>query len=273
MDDKHKHNPDRPILFLFGSLVICLFAATIGFGYRTFKVAQGSVQVIEPTTDVENTPTVQISNTPIPTLVTPFPTKEPDYDKLRVGQNWPLVYFEDFETISDLWPIDEKIHPQFNYQRNVIDGEYLIEVRSDSERNFATIQTEFETGSSFYLSTEVKQISGSNNIPFGIIFHSSQNASEHIAFMINNKGEYYVYRKGYTRTLLPWLQSPYYTPGEFNRLTVISQISSIKLFLNDYMVANIGVYTRGGYAGFFIVYPGGTENAVFAFDNFEIRVP
>ena len=78
MDDKHKHNPDRPILFLFGSLVICLFAATIGFGYRTFKVAQGSVQVIETTTDVENTPTVQISNTPIPTLVTPFPTKEPD---------------------------------------------------------------------------------------------------------------------------------------------------------------------------------------------------
>jgi len=88
------------------------------------------------------------------------------------------------------------------------------------------------------------------------------------------KFSFSLYYQGQWTTLIGWTESSAIRPGEVNRMTVLGEGAHFSLYINDQYVgeAEDGQLSKGE-AGLTITLYNAGDEAVFEFDNFEVRAP
>jgi hypothetical protein len=76
------------------------------------------------------------------------------------------------------------------------------------------------------------------------------------------------------RTLVGYTGTTLIRPGEVNRLTVIGRGSQFEFYINDQLAVQFpDNWLPSGKVGVVMGLLGASDEAVFEFDNFELRVP
>ncbi len=133
--------------------------------------------------------------------------------------------------------------------------------------------------SDFYLSVDFKQVGGSKTgdaSSGGIIFHY---LSDHTYFYIfevrpNQQANLAISRQGEYQIIEGPYAVPSYRPGEYNRLVIVSEHSTIRAYLNDELVlTKVDDSLPTGKLAFQAWLQYYNDKADFYIDNLEIRVP
>ncbi len=172
-----------------------------------------------------------------------------------------------------------------NWQNKPSDDEYALTKYQIANGNYtwdATAHKPFigwvtastKAVNDFYLSVEIKQTSGPDSADSGVIFRADTDSNFYY-FGINDQGQYalYLYFQDWS-TLIEWTQSELIQPGEANRITVLGEGSHFILLINDQYLTDITDDSiKSGTAALAIELAEENDQAVFQFDNFELRVP
>jgi len=190
-----------------------------------------------------------------------------------VASEWKIVLEDNFDSNNNGWGTETTDGERATSIITVSDGKYSWDISThDLDITWEAANT--RPLGDFAMSVDVKQIGGPDTAEVGLTFREDANYYDYY-FGINNQGEYFllIYYDEWI-TLIDYSKSELIRPNETNRLTVIAEGSHFTFFINDQYVAE---YTderiKNGNVGLFSVLYDANQQAVFEFDNFELRAP
>jgi hypothetical protein len=287
-DDKASR---RTILWVsLGLIAMCcgvLFAAAL-FWFKPDPQALIAQYFPSPTPTASSTPTR--TPTPVATATetsTPTPNLTATTEILQVTESaiafqstatnaagtWRVVLTDTFDSNKNKW-LNESADDEFakvNYQ--VTDGKYIWDATAH-QSFIGWVRTNIKTVSDFYLSVEVRQASGPDSADYGIIFREDDKGNFYY-FGINQRGQYVLYEYfGEWNTLIDFTETDLIRPGETNHLTMIAEGSQFTFFINNqYLTSITDEHITKGRVGLAIEMAQENDQAVFEFDNLEVRTP
>jgi hypothetical protein len=190
-----------------------------------------------------------------------------------VAGNWKIILADAFDSNKNKW-LNEEADDEFakvNYQ--VSDGKYIWDATAH-QSFIGWVRANTKAVDDFYLSVEVSQISGPSTADSGILFREDDNGNFYY-FGINDRRQYVLYKySGEWVKLIKNTTTDLIRPGEPNRITIIAEGPQFMFFINDRYLASITDehVTNGGVA-LAIEMAKENDEAVFEFDNFELRTP
>jgi hypothetical protein len=211
--------------------------------------------------------------TPVKTAI-PSKTSAPTATEEQNSDNWTVILSETFDSNKHDW------------YTGVYDGDYIQETVSieDGKYKWDTLAKDstMDYGSpdigslgDFIVSMEGRQISGSENAEYGVMFRASDEGD--YTFGINeNTGEFYLvlYFNEDNTFLIDYTTTSAIRQGEPNQLSVTAVGSHFDLFINGEKVgeADDSSVPSGEVAiALYLSDPG--DAGVFEFDNFEVSTP
>lgn len=190
-----------------------------------------------------------------------------------VASELKVVLKDNFDSNKNRWDTGTSSDDRSKSIITMADGKYNWDISTyDFDINWE-ISNAKPVGD-FITSVEAKQISGPETAEYGLLFRLNSDYYSYY-FGINNKGEYFLdlYYDNWS-TLIGRTKSKLIHPNEANRLTVLAEGSHFIFFINDQFVAE---YTddriKNGRMGLFSILDQSEQQAVFEFDNFELRAP
>jgi hypothetical protein len=192
---------------------------------------------------------------------------------LEEAEIWEVEYFDDFEEDIELWGVGTDKYTFGTYIRTIEEGVYRIDATA-KEAFYHRETLDNRPVSDFYLSVEVDKTSGSYNGEYGVVFRKK--APNFYNFTINDSGTFVVriMYKGEWDQLMVGNYFPRGGQDKPRKITVIAKGSDFYFYVDDQFVTHVeDDRLRSGFVGvtFGLDYDG--EQAVFEFDNFELRVP
>ena len=189
-------------------------------------------------------------------------------------ENWEVVFFDDFEEGVILWPVGEGSFEQGVFDKRMEDGVYRIYATAKFPSYYGETPWIYKTFSNFSLSVEAGQISGLTNGDYGVSFR--ENKSGFYSFTIYDSGKFviYIYFEGEWERLKVGQYIP--SGGEYKprKITVIARGSNFYCFVNDVFLTQFeDDRLLSGKVGVMIGLDNAGDQAVFEFDNFEVRIP
>ena len=184
---------------------------------------------------------------------------------------WRAVLTDTFDSNKNDW-LNESSDDEFakvNYQ--IIDGKYRWD--ATAHKSFiGWVRADDKAIGDFYLSVEVRQISGPDSADYGVVFREDDNGDFYY-FGVSDSGEYVLYGYfGEWNTLIDWTETDLLRIGEPNRITMIGEGSQFIFFINDqYLTSITDDHISEGMVALAIEMAQENDQAVFEFDNFEIR--
>ncbi len=188
-----------------------------------------------------------------------------------LAQSLEFKITDDFSNKSRYWDqanIETASHKSKSY---IVNGKYYWEV-TGFDLVGATIEPATPILSNFIYSIDIKQIKGSDDITYGILFRSNE-ASGWYFFAIRNDGYFQLMfspPSGEMKWLIPWTKSS--VISNKNNLKVIAQEDVIRLYINNSLVTSIS--DRSSTYGEIGIYVGVREgdNTAFEIDNFDLEI-
>jgi hypothetical protein len=204
-----------------------------------------------------------------PAIATPTATTTDD-------SQWTVILSDAFDSNENDWRIEGLDDEYFTVNQLITDGKYRWQAKSKSGAILWWDEPESlytKPVSDFYLSAEIQMVSGPDDATYGLLFR--ENDSDFYYFGINNHGEFFVRLS--TRLgeyLIVPTSTPAIRPGEVNWLAVRGEGSHFVFFINDERVgeADDSTFSKGR-TGIAIELNHTDDEAVFEFDNFEVRAP
>jgi serine/threonine-protein kinase len=197
-----------------------------------------------------------------------------EFDNFEARSLWPLVLFDDFSANVNDWP-EEASEDEYSIARlAVVDGKYRVE--EIAQQGFTHRFTPDPVSlADFTVAAEAQMVSGPENGAYGIVFREDDDGNYYY-FSISETGAYAFLLRyaGEWITLVDWTDTHVIRPGGVNRLEVRAQGSHFVFLVNDHIVAEADddALTEGSLGLSIELYDAGDE-AVFEFDNFEVRAP
>jgi len=264
-----------------------LFAAAFFF-FRPDAQSLVDKYFPSPTATSTRTPTITPTLTPTSTL-TPTPTLNMTATAAAVQATDTAVAYQTiaanaastgrvilqdtFDSNKNSWVVKQSDDEYALTTYKIADGNYTWD--ATAHKSFiGWVTADSKSIGDFYLSVEVKQTSGPDSADYGVIFREDANSNFYY-FGINEQGQYvlYLYNNDWS-TLIDWTQSDLIQPGGPNKITVLGEGSHFIFFINDqYLTEITDESIKSGTTALAIELSNADDNAVFQFDNFELRVP
>ena len=189
------------------------------------------------------------------------------------ASRWPLIFGDTFDENIHEWAEGEDDDPLYaNIQWSLSDGIYHWEVKA-YDGFIWWVRPDMGTFSDFYLAVTAQQISNPEYGEYGLIFRQTDDGDYYL-FELDEQGNYafFIHFQGEWESLLDWQFSPEITIGEENRLAVIALGDEFHFFINDTFIdAIVDDRLDSGKAGLLIGLSNPGEDAIWEFDDFEIR--
>ena len=157
---------------------------------------------------------------------------------------------------------------------DLVDGKYQWEVLAKQDVHWY-ILPHMKSVSDFYLSTELQRASGPVNSTYGVVFRVKDDDNFYM-FGISETQNFSLQRiyKGDWKTLIDWKYSAAIRQEYVNRITILAEGSYFTFWINDQRVYEINDdKIDKGQAGLTMILYEPGDQAVFEFDNFEVREP
>jgi len=276
--DEDEKSGRRPIVWaVLGLTAMCCGLAFVAAIFWFNPDAQSLIDRYFPS------PTTVPSSTPLPTQ-TPTWTPTPNWTATAqiqdvqataeyAANNWNVILTDTFDSNINDWLIDSSDDEFALTTYEVVDGKYRWD--STAHQSFiGWVRPDLKTLADFYISVDVNQVDGPDSADYGVIFREDDNSNFYY-FGINKQGEYalYLFFEEWT-TLIDFTQSELIQPGKVNRLTVIGEGSHFTLFINDKFLAEItNDKIPEGLTALAVELANEGDQAVFEFDNFDLREP
>ena len=287
-DDKANSRTILLVSIALLGLCCCVVAAGAFFWFKPDP--QALIAQYFPSSTATASPTPSRTPTPLATATstaTPTPNLTATAEILQVtdtaaavqgtatqaASTWRVVMTDPFDSNKNKW-LNEASDDEFanvNYQ--VVDGVYRWNVTT--HKSFiGWVRAGKKTYSDFSVSVDVRQVSGAENADYGLVFREDTDGNFYY-FAIKNSGQYSLYEYvGQWNTLIDWTDSDLIKAGESNRITVIAQGAEFTFFLNDQYLTSISdEHISKGSIALAIEMAQENDEAVFEFDNFELRTP
>lgn len=270
--DEDERRGRRPLVWAaVGLIAMCLGVSFVGAIYYFQPDAKSLISQYFP------------SSTPPPTS-TPAPTATPNWtataqiqDALSAAEdatnNWELVLADTFDNNDNIWLAEssDDEYALINYE--IVDGKYRWDATAhQSFIGWARSNTDPLTD--FYLSVEITQVDAPDTADYGVLFREDEDSNFYY-FAISEQGLYafYIYFEGWD-TLIDWTKTPLIIPGTPNRITVLGEGSHFTFFINDqYLTDFTNDQIPEGLTSLAVELSDEGDQAVFEFDNFELRIP
>lgn len=229
-----------------------------------------------PTWTVPPAPTAPPAPTVPPAQPTPAPTQplvQPGAPAVPAG--WRLVLADTFDSNANQWPTGSQTNDYVTNEWRIADGKYRWQATAHQGFSWYVYPKNLPPVSDFYLTVDVRQVSGPDSADFGVALRVQDNTN-YYRFGIVNAGKYYFVRlhQGQWDTLRDWISTTAIRPGQVNRITVLAQGSHFACYINDQLVTETDdSLVAKGQAGLNIGFIVLNTPAVFEFDNFELRAP
>ncbi len=209
------------------------------------------------------------------TVFVPTPTATTPPDPLESYTRWPLVLRDTFFEQRNDWEIANATEGDLaSGTLRIGGGKYRWEITALEGVVWWSRSREDTFTTDFYASVEARQISGTPEADYGLIFrHDGEN---YYYFQVSDVGWYavYLYNAGEWTELTAWTESAAIRPGHINKVAVAGEGSLFSLFINGAAVGEVRDATlAAGSAGVAVQIYNAGESAVFEFDNFEWRAP
>jgi len=282
--DKDEKSGNRPIFWAILGLSAMCCGLTFVAAIIWFKPnAQSLIDQYfpSPTTTSSSTPTQTPTMTLTPTqTATPTPNwtatlqaQDAQAAAENAAGNWNVILTDTFDSNNNNWLVDPSDDEFALTTYQVADGKYRWD--TTAHQSFISwVRTDTKPLTDFYLSVEVNQVEGSNSADYGVIFREDDNSNFYY-LGINGLGEYalYLYYKEWD-ILIDFTHTDLIHPGESNRVTVIGDGPHFILFINDqYLTEITNEKIPEGVTALAVELANEGDQAVFEFDNFELRAP
>ncbi|MBN1877921.1 MAG: protein kinase [Anaerolineae bacterium] len=218
------------------------------------------------------TPTPTASPSSIPFTPSPSPTLRPTSLAPGMSEGWSQVLVDAFTDNAHDWIVTEYADDWGTVKRTIANGTYRWEITA-----FQSVgrwcMPEMGIVSDFYLTVEAHQVSGPEDAAYGLVFRHSE--GNYYLFSVRGDRHFrFSLWAGYTWIpIIDWTETFAIQVGEVNRLTVIGEGDHFTFYINEQQVADVNndQLTRGECGlSVLLATPG---DAVFEFDNFELREP
>jgi hypothetical protein len=227
------------------------------------------------------TPTATPTDTPTPTLTptkTKIPTKTPSPTPGPYPAEWLSLLSDKFDSNSNGWRTDSATGDYGKIQFTLANGVYSINLQSTSAEGvlWSSIPDSAGSISDCFFSVEGTKISGPYDTNFGIIFRSSEKGYYLFTIEPSTRQYHLGLLKGdkWSEDPIPWVMSSAINTDKPNKLSILVQGTSFKLYINDRKVneANDSSLSSGWFGlivGLFHLY----DTTEVAFDNMEVLGP
>lgn len=187
--------------------------------------------------------------------------------------SWNVVHLDPFDTNEYNWLVETSEDEYASTTYEIVDGKYRWS--STAYKAFiGWVRADRTHLSDFYFSVEVQQMTGPDTADYGIVFREDDDSNFYY-FGINDQSQYvlYVFFEEW-ETLVNFTESDLIKPGEVNRLAVIGEGSHFTFFINDqYLMEITDDKIPEGSVALAAELANENDQAVFEFDNFELRAP
>ena len=186
---------------------------------------------------------------------------------------WPTLFSDTFDSNKNDWIIGNGDDEFTTITREIKDGKYTWDV-SSKQSVIAWVAADTKPVSNFHLTVELKQVSGSNQSDYGLIFREDADSNLYY-FGIDDEGFFCLlsYDNEWT-DMIEFTKSSVILPGETNSLTVIADGPNFIFFINDQLVGRMtDDHIPTGTTAVAVELFEADLQAVFEFDNFELRTP
>lgn len=186
---------------------------------------------------------------------------------------WPVLLSDTFDSNKNDWIVGSSDDEFANITRKITDGKYTWDV-SAKQSVIAWVAADTKAVSNFHLTVELKQVSGSDQSDYGLVFREDPDSNLYY-FGIDNEGFFCLLNyDGEWTDMIEFTKSSVILPGETNRLTVIADGPHFTFFINDQYVGKMtDDHIPTGTAAVAVELFEADLQAVFEFDNFELRTP
>jgi hypothetical protein len=189
-------------------------------------------------------------------------------------KNWPLILDDTFDDNRNEWPLEEDDDDLASVSWKIEDGKYMWEALAKQGFIYWTYPS-VPTATDFTLSVDAKQVEGPYDGQYGLVFRLLDENNYYL-FLIDQDNNYSfdLYNEGEWFTLDQGTISPVVMQNDENRISVIGEGFTFRVYINGIFInETIDQTLTSGKFGIAIglTYP--QDQAVFEFDNFELRSP
>jgi hypothetical protein len=186
---------------------------------------------------------------------------------------WPLLFLDSYLDNTHAWPTGEESGDLVDISMQV-DGTYRWKALA-KEGFIYWSRPDIMVTQDFYLGVDVKEIDGTEDGQYGLMFRQVDNDNFYI-FKVNQRQQYIFERSTIDgwQTILDWSETPAIKPDETNHLEVSAIGPDFIFFINGQFINQaFDESLQSGKTGVMIGIPNAGEEVVIDFDNFEIRSP
>lgn len=289
--DEDEKADRRPILWAaLGLLAMCCGVAVAAALFWLRPNPQALIAHYFPSATATASATPTRTPTPLPTA-TPSSTPTPNFtataEVLQVTETvvafeatatnaadtWEIVLTDTFDSNKNKW-LNETVDDEFaKVDYRVTDGKYRWD--ATAHKSFiGWVRANTKAVGDFHLSVEARQVSGSEYADYGIVFREDNNGNFYY-FGINAMGQYILYEYyGEWITLIEWTETDLIRAGESNRIALIAEGPQFTFFINGrYLTSITDEHIPNGRVALAIEISEADDQALFEFDNFELRTP
>lgn len=242
------------------------------FGTSVFGASPSAVN----SATTENSPTVTNPPTLAATAVatgTPIPTPVSSASGAHPWDNWPVLLSDSFSSNTNGWNVKDRSSDRLTTTETIGAGKIHIEAQATQ----GTESERYPTGPTIidsYIQVTAQRQSGPSAARYGLIFRLNASSSDDYFFSVSDDGTFRVslYQGGWTNVIDP-TKTTAINPGQANRLAVLTQGAHFIFYINDQQVGSADNTTlSSGLPGVAFELDANTQ-AVFEFQNFQVRAP
>ena len=194
-------------------------------------------------------------------------------DLLTAAKTWSILISENFDDNANAWPTGED-DSDLSFVRFQLDAQYRWEVTAKSGFIYWA-RPDSPAVSDFLLFVDGRQLSGAADGQYGLVIRQVDEYNYYI-FRISSDG-YFAFDRSTPEgweTIIDWTGSEAIHPNQVNHLGVIAQQARFLFFVNEQFIGEAyDDHLSEGQCGVVIGLFDAEDEAVFEFDNFELRTP
>lgn len=268
----------RPLIWAaLGLIAMCLGISFVAAIFYFQPDAKSLMDQYFPsaTSTASRTPMPTATNTPTPTPNWTATAQAQDAQAIaeNAANNWEIVMSDTFDTNDNDWLTESSDDEYSATTYEVVDGKYRWETTAH-QSFIGWVRSDFEPITDFYVNVEIKQVDGLDTADYGILFREDEDSNFYY-FAVSELRSYalYIYFEGWA-TLIDWTETDLIIPDESNRITIIGEGPRFTFFINDQFLAEFtNDQIPEGTVALAVELSEEGDQAVFEFDNFELRAP
>ena len=187
--------------------------------------------------------------------------------------SWTLGILDPFDSNANRWVQGNYDDAFAKTTYSFLNGKYRFDINAHQGVVLRSTPTAKRSTIDFYAAVEAQRLSGNTDEPYGLAFRDD--GVNYYLFNVSDTQNFAVFmwrNEGWT-TLVDWTPSTAIIPDKVNRLAVIGKGSHFDFFINGRHVAEAeDDHLAEGLIGVAINL-NSQGDAIFEFDNFEVRVP